>query len=109
MFFSEMVQSNHIQAGQSGNKFRRAGLQVFDELTSRKLVGVERGPRLQTLMEQHPHFFRDDRHYSDAGRNYIGPGLLWFETLLKHDGREVPDWCQEEMKTLLQVSGKGDR
>lgn len=100
MFFSEMVQPNHIQGGPNGNKFRRAGLQVFDELTSRKLAGVERGPQLQTLMEQHRHFFRDDRHYSDAGRDYIG--LLWFETLLKHDGREVPDWCQEEMKSLYR-------
>ena len=98
MFFSEMVQPNHIQGGPNGNKFRRAGLQVFDELTSRKLPGVERGPQLQTLMEQQRHFFRDDRHYSDAGRDYIG--LLWFETLLKHDGRDVPDWCQEEMKSL---------
>ena len=49
-------------------------------------------------MEQHRHFFRDDRHYSDAGRDYIG--LLWFETLLKHDGREVPQWAREEMTRL---------
>ncbi|MFM9960221.1 MAG: hypothetical protein ACKV2Q_03235 [Planctomycetaceae bacterium] len=100
MFFSEMVQPNHIQGGPNGNKFRRAGLQVFDELTNRKLPGVGRGPQLQTLMEPHRHFFRDDRHYSDAGRDYIG--LVWFETLLKHDSREVPDWCQEEIKSLLK-------
>ncbi len=61
MFFAEMVQPNHLQAGPAGNRFRRAGLQVFDELTSRKLTGVERGPLLQTRMEQHPHFFRIGR------------------------------------------------
>ena len=98
MFFAEMVQPNHIRAGQSGNKFRRAGLQVFDALMIRKLPGVERGPQLQTLLEQHPHFFRDDRHYSDAGRDYIG--LLWFETLLKHDNRPVPDWFREEIQAV---------
>lgn len=98
MFFAEMVQPNHIQAGQAGNKFRRAGLQVFDELTRRKIASLERGPLLQTQLEQHPHFFRDDRHFSDAGRDYIG--CLWFETLLKHDGRDVPDWCQEEMRRI---------
>lgn len=100
MFLAEMVQPNHIQAGQAGNKFRRAGLQVFDELMSRKLVGIERGPRLQTLMEQHPHFFRDDRHYSDAGRDFIG--CVWFETLLKHDGLAVSDWCREVMTSLVR-------
>lgn len=104
MFFAEMVQPNHIQAGQAGNKFRRAGLQVFDELTRRKIAGLERGPLLQTQLEQHPHFFRDDRHISDAGRDYIG--CLWFETLLKHDGRAVPDWCQEELKTLLNLTAR---
>lgn len=104
VFFSEMVQPNHIQAGQAGNKFRRAGLQVFDELTNRKLPGVARGPQLQPLMEAHRHFFRDDRHYSDAGRDYIG--LLWFETLLKHDGRDVPDWCVKEIESLLAASEK---
>lgn len=31
VFFSEMVQPNHIQAGRAGNKFRRAGLQAFDD------------------------------------------------------------------------------
>ena len=99
MFFAEMVQPNHIQAGQAGNKFRRAGLQVFDELTSRKIAGIERGPLLQIQMEQHRHFFRDDRHFSDAGRDFIG--CLWFATLLKHDGRPVPDWCRDELNALL--------
>lgn len=98
VFFSEMVQPNHIQGGPSGNKYRRAGLQVFDELTRRKLNGIERGPLLQTRMEQHPHFFRDDRHYSDAGRDYIG--LLWFESLLQHDALAVPKWCQQEIDAL---------
>lgn len=98
MFFAEMVQPNHIQAGQAGNKFRRAGLQVFDALMTRKRPGVERGPQLQTLLEQHRHFFRDDRHYSEAGRDYIG--LLWFETLLKHDERPVPEWCRKEIDLL---------
>ena len=100
MFFAEMVQPNHIQGGPNGNKFRRAGLQVFDELTSRKITGVERGPLLQIQTEQHQNFFRDDRHFSDAGRDYIG--CLWFESLLKHDGRPVPDWCQDEMRSLLK-------
>ncbi len=99
MFFAEMVQPNHIRAGNVGNKFRRAGLQVFDELLTRKLAGIERGPLLQIQMEQHPHFFRDDRHFSDAGRDYIG--CVWFETLLKHDGRAVPDWLQTELSGLL--------
>lgn len=98
VFLAEMVQPNHIQGGPNGNKFRRAGLQVFDELTSRKLTGIERGPTLQVLMEQHRHFFRDDRHYSDAGRDFIG--LLWFATLLKHDGSELPQWAREEMTKL---------
>ncbi|PAW86089.1 MAG: hypothetical protein B9S33_08760 [Pedosphaera sp. Tous-C6FEB] len=100
MFFAEMVQPNHIQSGPAGNKFRRAGLQVFDELAQRKIAGLERGPQLQIQLEQHPHFFRDDRHFSDAGRDYIA--CLWFETLLKHDGRPVPEWCLAEMKSLLK-------
>lgn len=100
MFFSEMVQPNHIQAGRAGNKFRRAGLQVFDELANRKLPGVARGPQLQTLMESHRHFFRDDRHYSDDGRDYIG--LLWFEALLKHDGLLIPNWCADELQALAK-------
>ena len=100
MFFAEMVQPNHIQGGEFGSRFRRAGLQVFDELTSRKIAGVERGPLLQAQLEQHRHFFRDDRHFSDTGRDYIA--CLWFETLLKHDGKPVPDWCRDEMKSLLK-------
>ena len=101
MFFSEMVQPNHIQAGQAGNKFRRSGLQVFDALMSRKTPGIHRGPPLQTMLEQHRHFFRDDRHYSEAGRDYIG--LLWFETLLKHDQRPIPEWCREEIASLREA------
>ena len=104
IFFSEMVQPDHIQAGLAGNKFRRAGLQVFDELTQRKIAGLERGPLLQVQLEKHPHFFRDDRHFSDAGRDYIG--CLWFETLLRHDGRPVPEWCREEMKSLLKPAAR---
>lgn len=102
MFFAEMVQPNHIQAGRAGNKFRRSGLQVFDDLMSRKRPGIERGPSLQTLLEQHQHFFRDDRHYSEAGRDYIG--LLWFETLLMHDQQPIPDWCSEEIATLREAA-----
>ena len=49
-------------------------------------------------MEPHRHFFRDDRHFSDAGRDFIGG--VWFETLLKHDGQPVPDWLQAEIQTL---------
>lgn len=101
IFFAEMVQPNHIQSGQ-GNRFRRAGLAVFDELTTRKYPGIERGPLLQTLMEKHRHFFRDDRHFSDAGRDFIG--LQWFATLLQHDGVPVPKWCQDEIESLLAES-----
>jgi hypothetical protein len=99
IFFAEMVQPNHIQGGPNGNTFRRAGLQVFDELASRKLPGIERGPKLQEQMENHRHLFRDDRHFSDAGRDLIG--LLWFETLLKHDGRDVPEWALAERDKLV--------
>ena len=99
VFFSEMVQPNHITGGNFGNKFRREGLRVFDELVRRKLPGIERGPTLQVQMEQQRHFFRDDRHFSDAGRDFIA--CLWLETLLKHDGRPIPAWLKDEMQTLL--------
>lgn len=99
VFFSEMVQPNHI-SGNFGNKFRRDGVRAFDELTRRNLTGIERGPALQSAMEQHRHFFRDDRHYSDTGREFIA--CLWLETLLKHDGRAVPDWLREQLLALRQ-------
>lgn len=104
MFFAEMVQPDHIMAGRAGNKFRRSGLQVFDALVSRKIGGVERGPLLQVQMEKHKHFFRDDRHFSESGRNYIG--CLWFETLLKHDGVAIPNWLQDEMSALVKSATK---
>ena len=69
-------------------------------MTNRKLPGIELGPALQVRMEQHRHFFRDDRHFSDAGRDFIG--CVWFETLLKHGGQPVPDWLQAEIQTLLK-------
>lgn len=100
MFFAEMVQPDHIMAGKAGNKFRRAGLQVFDALASRKVPGIERGPLLQEKLEKHKHFFRDDRHFSDAGKSYIGS--LWFETLLRHDGRPIPPWLQNEIDMLVK-------
>jgi hypothetical protein len=100
MFFAEMVQPDHIMAGKAGNKFRRAGLQVFDALASRKIPGVERGPLLQEKLEKHKHLFRDDRHFSDAGKSYIG--CLWFETLLRHDGLQVTDWLHHEMDALVR-------
>jgi len=101
MFFAEMVQPDHIMAGLAGNKFRRAGLQVFDALVSRKIAGIERGPLLQQHLEKHKHFFRDDRHFSAAGKDYIG--CLWFETLLKHDGLPSPAWLQKEMMALVNA------
>ncbi len=100
VFFSEMVQPNHITGGHFGNKFRREGLRMFDELARHKLPGIERGPTLQIQMEQQRHFFRDDRHFSDAGRDFITS--LWLETLLKHDGRLIPDWLHEEIQSLRQ-------
>lgn len=98
VFFSEMVQPNHIKAGNAGNKFRRAGLQVFEALTARKIPGLERGPHFQELMEKHEYFFRDDRHFSTAGKDYMG--CLWFERLLRHDGREEPGWFTREKAAL---------
>ena len=37
---------------------------------------------------------------SDAGRDFIG--CLWFETLLKHDGRSTPAWLTDEILSLLR-------
>lgn len=98
VFLSEMVQPNFIQGGKSGNRFRRAGLQVFDEIANRKLQGVFRGPTLQVLMEDKRHLFNDDRHFGPRGRDYIA--YCWLETLLQHDGLPIPDWCRDEMKAL---------
>jgi hypothetical protein len=88
-------------AGLAGNKFRRAGLQVFDAVERRSVPGVVRGPHLQTKMEKHRHFFRDDRHFSQAGKDYIG--CLWFEALLQHDGLTPPAWLREEIHKLEAV------
>ena len=98
VFLAEMVRPNHIKGGVVGNRFRLAGLQVFDALVSRKVPGIERGPHLQKKLEQHPHFFRDDRHFSETGKSYIG--CLWFEAFLKHDGVPSPTWLEEEMAAL---------
>lgn len=48
-----------------------------------------------------PHHPVDDRHYSDAGKDYMG--CLWFEALLKHDGLAATPWLRQEIEALVKA------
>jgi acetyl esterase/lipase len=68
---------------------------ALDELMRRKIPGVQRGPDVWTPTKQvYPRAFATDGVHPNA----LGAEVMaqkWFETLLKHDGLEVPTWSKQ--------------
>ena len=55
-----------------------------------------------------PKAFADDKvHPNSIGAEVMAQ--LWFETLLKHDGLEVPAWSRQEMESAMQGEPLGLR
>lgn len=71
-------------------------------LMKRKLPHVHAGPDVWKPTKQHfpQAFARDRRHPTSLGAEIMAQ--YWFETLLKHDGLDVPQWSRDEMKQALK-------
>lgn len=72
------------------------------ELIRRKIPNVHAGPDVwQATKERYPKAFAHDRRHP----NEIGAEIMaqhWFETLLRHDGRDAPEWSRKELAQALQ-------
>lgn len=68
---------------------------ALDELIRRKIPSVRRGPDVWTPTKQlYPRAFAGDGVHPNA----LGAEVMaqkWFETLLKHDGLDVPTWSKQ--------------
>ena len=75
---------------------------ALDELMRRNIPGVQRGPDVWTpTKELYPKAFARDLKHPNA----IGSELMaqkWFETLLKHDGLEIPAWSKKKKPPAAQ-------
>ena len=72
------------------------------ELMSRKIPNVFAGPDVwEPTRQQYPKAFAGDRlHPNSIGAEIMAQ--MWFETLLKHDGSEVPEWSRQEMAQAVE-------
>lgn len=75
---------------------------ALDELMRRKIPGVERGPDVWTPTKKlHPQAFaRDGVHPNSVGAEVMAQ--MWFRTLLKREGLDVPAWSREEMEGAIR-------
>jgi len=75
---------------------------ALDKLIRRNIPGVQRGPDVWTPTKKlYPRAFAKDLMHPNA----IGSELMaqkWFETLLKHDGLEIPAWSKEKKPPAAQ-------
>jgi hypothetical protein len=78
------------------------------KLMERNIPGVLPGPDVWTpTRDLYPTVFqRDGLHPSLIGAELMAQ--LWFETLLRHDGLEVPKWSRKKMRKLLAKKMKDD-
>jgi hypothetical protein len=72
------------------------------ELVARKIPKVHAGPDVwEPTRKQYPKAFaRDGVHPNSIGAEIMAQ--LWFETLLVHDGLEVPEWSRNEMQEAIR-------
>jgi hypothetical protein len=79
---------------------------ALEALLERDPGGVSGGPDVwEPTKNHHPGAFAEDKVHP----NSVGAEIMahyWFERLLELDGRDVPPWSGEEMKTALE---EGDR
>ena len=75
---------------------------ALDALMRREIEGLRRGPDLWSpTRPMHPEVFAEDGvHPNKAGAEILAQ--LWFERLLEHAGREVPEWSRREMVEALK-------
>lgn len=71
------------------------------ELIKRKIPDVRAGPDVWTVTKEHypKAFARDGKHPNEIGAEIMAQ--KWFETLLRHDGLEAPNWSREELAQAL--------
>lgn len=71
-------------------------------LLKRNISHVHSGPDVwDTTKNLYPKAFaRDKLHPNSIGAEVMAQ--LWFETLLKHEGREVPEWSRTEMQAAIE-------
>ena len=71
------------------------------ELMRRKVPGLVAGPDVWTpTKERYPQAFAADKvHPNNLGAEIMAQ--KWFETLLKHDGLEVPQWSVNQIRNFL--------
>ena len=71
------------------------------KLLERNIPGIFPGPNVWTpTKDLYPMAFAGDSlHPGPIGVELMAQ--LWFETLLRHDGLEVPDWSREKMRGIL--------
>jgi hypothetical protein len=71
------------------------------ELMKRKMLNVHAGPDVWTATKEHyPMAFAGDRRHP----NEIGAEIMaqkWFETLLRRDALEAPEWSRQELAKAL--------
>jgi len=76
------------------------------ELMKRRIPNVYAGPDVWEPTKAHyPQAFARDRKHP----NQIGAEIMaqkWFETLLRHDGRDVPEWSRKERAEAIQSEPK---
>ncbi|MCK4300047.1 MAG: SGNH/GDSL hydrolase family protein, partial [Planctomycetes bacterium] len=72
------------------------------ELMTRKVPNVFAGPDVwEPTRQRYPKAFAGDRlHPNSIGAEIMAQ--MWFETLLKHDGLEVPEWSRQEMAEAVE-------
>jgi hypothetical protein len=72
------------------------------ELMKRKIAHVHAGPDVwEPTSKLYPQAFaKDKKHPNSIGSEIMAQ--LWFETLLKHDGLEVPAWSKKEMADAIE-------
>ena len=80
---------------------------ALSELIKRKMRRVHAGPDVwEPTKELYPKAFAQDGVHP----NSIGSEVMaqkWFETLLKHDGLDIPEWSREEMQQA--IAGEPER
>lgn len=79
------------------------------EALKRGIPGFHAGPDVwESTSKLWPHAFaRDKVHPNSIGAEVMAQ--LWFQTLLKHDGLEIPEWSRREMESAVQGEPLGLR
>lgn len=72
------------------------------QLMTRKIPNVFAGPDVwEPTRQQYPKAFAQDMlHPNSIGAEIMAQ--MWFETLLRHDGLQVPEWSRQEMAEAVE-------